>query len=289
VSAELTRRVAVAVVGIPVTVACLLAGGWLLGALVAVAAAVGSHEFYGFARARGERPYVAVGMVASAGLVLLAVDRSLAAVAPPALLALVGLALALLAASVWLRWPDGRPMNAVATTVAGVLYVGGALAFVPLLRALPVAGAPRGGAWLASAYVLLPLVVTWVGDSAAYFAGRALGRHKLAPHASPGKTIEGAVAGLLGSAASGSLVAVWALDGVAAVPAPALTGAWLGAALGALGQVGDLAESVLKRDAGVKDSGRLLPGHGGVLDRVDALLFAFPGTWALLALVGLAP
>jgi phosphatidate cytidylyltransferase len=171
-----------------------------------------------------------------------------------------------------------------------VLYVGGGLAFVPLLRsAAPALHGADVGPALAMSFVLLPLLATWVGDSAAYFVGRGLGRHKLAPHASPGKTVEGALAGLAGSAAAGAAVASWALADLPAVPSPALAGVWMGAVLGAVGQIGDLAESILKREAGVKDSGRILPGHGGVLDRVDALLLAFPTTWLLLVAAGVIP
>lgn len=125
--------------------------------------------------------------------------------------------------------------------------------------------APVGMAW-----VLAVVLSTWAGDSAAYLAGRAYGRHKLAPAVSPGKTIEGAVGGLL--AAVLVSMAVFGVSGAL----PVWAGAIVGAGLGVCGQLGDLSESFLKRQAGVKDSGNLIPGHGGMLDRVDALLFAFP-------------
>jgi phosphatidate cytidylyltransferase len=119
-------------------------------------------------------------------------------------------------------------------------------------------------------WVLAVVLSTWAGDSAAYLAGRAFGRHKLAPAVSPGKTIEGALGGLL------SAMFVSAVVFGASGALPAWTGALIGAVIGVCGQLGDLSESFLKRQAGVKDSGDLIPGHGGMLDRVDALLFAFP-------------
>ena len=127
-------------------------------------------------------------------------------------------------------------------------------------------------------YVLSLLVLVWVADIAAYFAGRALGRHKLAPRVSPGKTIEGAVAGVLGAVAwvlvsanwdstfGASLVARWSWPGAAG----------LAAVLAAVSILGDLFESLLKRRAGVKDSSGLLPGHGGVYDRIDAVVAVVP-------------
>jgi phosphatidate cytidylyltransferase len=120
------------------------------------------------------------------------------------------------------------------------------------------------------AWVLIVVLATWAGDSAAYLSGRAFGRHKLAPVVSPGKTVEGAIGGLLASVLVGA--AVFAVSGVL----PVWAGAVAGAGIGVCGQLGDLSESFLKRQAGVKDSGHLIPGHGGMLDRVDALLFAFP-------------
>jgi phosphatidate cytidylyltransferase len=126
------------------------------------------------------------------------------------------------------------------------------------------------------------LVVVWVGDASAYFVGRAVGRRQLAPAVSPGKTIEGALAGLAGSGAAGALLGGWAAETLATPQLSAWVGLSLGVVVGTASQVGDLAESVLKREANVKDSGRLLPGHGGVLDRIDSLLFAFPVTWAYL-------
>jgi phosphatidate cytidylyltransferase len=293
VSGELARRVAVAAVGIPVALACLAAGGWILGALVAVASALGAWEFYRLARADAGRPFAAVGVVAAAGVVLFAVRLpDPVTVAPAAMATLVGLCLALFSAAVWARGPQGHPMRAVAGTVTGVIYVGGTLAFVPMLRAVPLPGdhvtGGLGDLLRPATFVLLPLVATWVGDAAAYFVGKGVGRRKLAPHASPAKTVEGALAGLAGSGLAGAAIVAWALT--APVPGlTALSGAWMGVVVGAAGQVGDLAESVLKREAGVKDSGALLPGHGGALDRLDALLFAFPVTWALLTLQGLVP
>jgi phosphatidate cytidylyltransferase len=118
--------------------------------------------------------------------------------------------------------------------------------------------------------ILLLLIIIWAGDSAAYYGGRALGRHPLAPSISPKKTVEGAVAGLAASVIAGSAVGV-AMLGEAPIR---LLSASLVTAV--VGQIGDLAESALKRSAGVKDSSSILPGHGGMLDRVDSLLFAAP-------------
>jgi phosphatidate cytidylyltransferase len=118
--------------------------------------------------------------------------------------------------------------------------------------------------------VLFLLVIIWVGDSAAYYGGRAFGRHPLAPRISPKKTVEGAIAGLLGSMLVGGFV------GVAFLGEPWLSVTLISAATAVAGQVGDLAESAMKRSAGVKDSSSILPGHGGILDRLDSLFFAAP-------------
>lgn len=136
-------------------------------------------------------------------------------------------------------------------------------------------GAPRGLAWL-----LIAILATWLGDTTAYLVGRTWGKRPLWPRVSPKKTVEGAVGGLAGSAVAGGLgVAVFG------VGVPVALGAAVGLALGAVGQLGDLAQSFLKRQAGVKDSGALIPGHGGILDRIDALLFALILGWVVVPLV----
>jgi phosphatidate cytidylyltransferase len=132
--------------------------------------------------------------------------------------------------------------------------------------------APRGLAW-----VLTIVLATWIGDSVALFAGRAFGKRKLAPMISPNKSQEGAFGGVVASMVVGAIsfqgfgLGDWRL------------GLVVGAVIGLAGQIGDLAESVLKRQAGVKDSGSMVPGHGGMLDRIDALLFAFPAGYLMAA------
>ncbi|MSR36054.1 MAG: phosphatidate cytidylyltransferase [Gemmatimonadetes bacterium] len=275
---ELGRRVAVAAVGIPAVLAALWYGSWALGVLVAVAAVIASMELYGLAAAQGLEPFAVTGAAASGAIVLLATAYPTPEQAAPGVLAvLLAVAILTLAASVWLRWPAGHPLASVAVTLLGPVYVGCTLAFALFLRSLPGVG-----------FVLLPLVVVWVGDSAAYFAGRAWGKRKLFPAASPGKTVVGGVAALIGSTLAGTVVAWLALTRVPGPGLSVLGGALIGAFLGVAAPLGDVAESVLKREAGVKDSGRLLPGHGGMLDRVDALLFAFPIAYGLLVLFGVA-
>ena len=145
--------------------------------------------------------------------------------------------------------------------IAPAAYVGGLLFYAPLLR-----GLEQGLEWVA-----LLLVITFATDTCAFFGGKALGRHRLAPSISPGKTVEGAGGGLAG-AMGASALAAWALGLDVATPAAVA----LGAAAGVAGQLGDLAESRMKRIAGVKDSGSLFPGHGGMLDRVDSIVFNLP-------------
>jgi phosphatidate cytidylyltransferase len=160
-----------------------------------------------------------------------------------------------------------------ATLVFGAVYVGGLLSMYPRVLFLP-----RGDGW-----VLLGILAVSVGDTAAYAAGRAMGRRKLAPGLSPNKTVEGALGGLLGSVACAVLCALALLPAV-----PAWYAAASGLAVGAIGQAGDLFESLLKRAAGVKDAGTLFPGHGGVFDRADAILAAGPPLYLLAALSPLA-
>jgi phosphatidate cytidylyltransferase len=275
---ELGRRVAVAAVGIPAVLAALWFGGWALGALIAVCAFIATTELYELAAAQGVRPFAMTGAAASGAIVLLAtVFSTPGEAAAPVLAVLVAVALVALGGSVWLRWPGGEPLASVAITLLGPVYVGCTLAFAIFLRSLPAIG-----------FVLLPLVAVWVGDSAAYFAGRAWGKTKLFPHASPGKTVVGGVAGLIGSAVAGTVVAALALERVPGVGVSAFAGTLIGAIIGVAAPIGDVAESVLKREAGVKDSGRILPGHGGMLDRVDSLLFAFPIAYGVLVLLGVA-
>ena len=160
----------------------------------------------------------------------------------------------------------------MAFTVFGIVYAGLLLTTVAELK--------RDGGAAGGDLVLFVLLVVWAGDTGAYFAGRFLGKHKLYPAVSPKKTWEGAFGGLAGSFLAAAGMKLGRLDGVfnwADVVFLAIPGA-------ALAQVGDLAESLLKRSVGVKDSGSILPGHGGILDRIDAVLFFAPYVFAYIQL-----
>jgi len=283
-SGELSKRIAVAAVGVPAALAVLYAGRWVTAGVLALVAAAGAAELYRLAEQRGVRPFHGLGIAAAAALVLWSAARPDIGSAGRGLwLIAFSLAMGGAVAAVWRRGVDGHPLAATAVTVFGSLVTGGALAYAVFLRELAGAGAP---AWLGTALVAYPITLAWFGDTFAYFAGRAWGRRKLMPSVSPGKTVEGALANLVGTVLIGGVYAWLVFGAWLGLPIGVAAGAVGGAILSPVAQVGDLAESLLKREAGVKDSGRLLPGHGGVLDRVDSLLFAVPlAFWYLEALL----
>jgi phosphatidate cytidylyltransferase len=273
----------VAAAGIPLAVLIIYLGGWLLGGVLAVVAALGAREFYTLAPDETVA-FGWLGAMLAAALPLIAtfhLDYRL--FAPWAFALVLGIALLASALSIWLRWPDGRPLDAASRTIMGALYTGGALSFWVLLRALPEAGGAT--AFHGAALLIFPITVTWLGDTFAYGFGSRWGRAKLIESVSPNKTVVGAVAGILGSVLAGGIYArLWLSE----VPEFALSwtvGAALSVPIAIAGQVGDLAESVIKRDAGVKDSSRLIPGHGGVLDRLDAIFFTVPLTYVLVLMI----
>ena len=291
---ELTLRILFAVVAAPLALLIVLVGGAPLAALLAVVSALGAWEFFRIARASGHRPLDDVG-IALAGLVPLAVYAEFLGLFAlrPAIVAVV--ALAVLAATIWLRGVEGRPLGAAATTLLGVVYTAGMLSFGYAIRYHDVVrgydvvggrhvaigslsfGVPPGGVLL-----IFPLVITWASDIGAYFVGRALGKRKLIPSVSPGKTVAGAVGGL-----AASMLVAWAFARGVLVPIASLGftpwGALVfGGLVSVAAQVGDLFESLLKREARVKDSSHIIPGHGGILDRFDSLIFVLPLAYLLL-------
>lgn len=288
-SAELRARLLVALVGIPVGLFAIHAGGWVLGGLVAVVAGVATYEFYALASATGARPIVWLGVPAASILVLLALlGPGFDVWADHALALLLALAVATLVAAVFLRSPGDTPLFSAAATISGALYTGGTLAFAVLLRHLPDSGGRDSqDPWEGRLLVLFPLAVIWASDTAAYFTGRRFGRTGLAPRVSPGKTVEGGAGGVAAAVVVGAATGFVMRD-VVSFPFSPVAGALIGLLLGIAGQLGDLAESLLKREAGVKDSGTLLPGHGGVLDRFDALFLSMPLAYWLLSLAGAA-
>ncbi|NNM33254.1 MAG: phosphatidate cytidylyltransferase [Gemmatimonadetes bacterium] len=285
-SKELRSRLLVAAVGIPFGFFMAYQGGWLLAVVLAGVAALGAHEFYTLASAKAGKPLGWFGIPTSALLVLVAAwEPTFPAWGDRALALLLFLGLITSAAVIFNRNFQEGPLFSAAATVSGALYTGGTLAFAVFLRELPeMRGTVPPEPWEGALLMLFPLWVTWSGDSAAYFVGKRFGRRKLAPKVSPGKTVEGGLAGVVGSVVAGALAGLL-LGSFENFPVGPVAGGLIGVALSVAGQLGDLAESVLKREAGVKDSGTLLPGHGGALDRFDALFFTVPLTYGLVLLV----
>jgi phosphatidate cytidylyltransferase len=269
---ETMTRVAVAAVGIPIAVAAVYFGGWVLGGLLAAVAALASLEFYRMAERKGARPLSRWGSSVAAAWVLLA---TVAPQAGPAVVSFSGLfvlfVLITAAAVIWLRGVEGQPLLSLSVTVLGVVYTGGLLSYGVYLRHMP----GTVSAWHGTALLFAPVLLTWASDSFAYFAGRAWGRRKLIPKVSPGKTVEGAIGAVVGTAVVAGLYSIVLAQFPSYVLHP-VTAVLFGVLISVAAQVGDLAESLLKRDAGVKDSGTLLPGHGGALDRFDSLFFTLP-------------
>jgi phosphatidate cytidylyltransferase len=283
VSRNLLVRVAVAVPAIAAAVAVLWLGGWLLAAALAVLGVLGAREIYALARRQGIEPLEWPGLVAAAAAPLATYWVKRSADWEPVLYAgAAWLLVALVVAAA--RGPARRPLPAVAITVFGALYASALLAFAVAIRHGPHADAhPRGSVALA----VLPLAVTWICDTCAMAAGTLVGGPKLAPVLSPRKTWAGALGGTAGALAAALLYGPTVLARLG-LRLDALQLAAVGLVVAVAAQLGDVTESLFKREAGVKDSSSLIPGHGGVLDRLDSLYFVLPVTAGLLRVFGLA-
>ena len=257
-------RLITAAVGIPVLAAVVWVGGPVFTVVVAGVAAIGAVEVCEMARAKGlPSSRVAAAILAA----LLVASHYLFATQweTPEYLPLLAVSIVLTAVALILIFPLGGHLRVrgIGVTLGAIVYPGALLAHAPLLR-----GSDQGLEW-----VVLLLAVTFSTDTAAYLVGKAIGKHPLAPTISPNKTWEGAIAGFH-TALIAVLIAAWALEIEALGVEGNLSHIFLlGALMGVAGQAGDLFESKLKRLADAKESGWILPGHGGVLDRLDSIVF----------------
>lgn len=244
------KRVLTALVAIPIVVLLtIFSPNWLFASVVGFVAALALEEFLSLADIKGiGRP--GRWFLAPAALVTFSFIGGPAWVAT-----LLAFAAILLMTATVFSEPIETALGRVGMGLGGVVYCCTTLGVLIVMR--------RG-------LILLLFSIIWAGDSAAYYGGRALGRHLLAPTVSPKKTVEGAIAGFIAS------VAVGVIGGVYFLGEPWLNLVGISAVTAVVGQIGDLAESVLKRSAGVKDSSSILPGHGGILDRLDSIFFAAP-------------
>ncbi len=283
-SQNLVQRIAVAVVAIPLVIGVVWLGGWVLAAVLAVLGVLGAQEVYDFARRQSIEPLERTGWLAAAGIPLLAywAKGSETHWAEPAIyLGAIWLMFAMTLAMAR-RGPTGRPLAAVAITMFGCVYASGMLSFLIAIRH-GLHAAQRPGAYVM--LTLFPLVITWVCDTAAMAVGTAVGGPKLAPVLSPRKTHAGAVGGTLGGVIAALALGKFVLNryGWSFTPGQLLL---FGLAVSIVGQTGDVAESLFKREVGLKDSSTLIPGHGGVLDRLDSLYFVIPAAAGLYRMFG---
>ena len=275
----MNTRLITAAVALPVLIASVIFPPLkLLFVVIAVAAmVVALYEFWFLSKRVGAKPDVVVGYTAAAALLVVFFFNE------PTLLIFVvpALVIAALAAEMLRGAPFDKMILSTGATVLGVLYVALLGGFLVAARTgFPQVYEPAGGYWVGAQFIDKTLsthllafffLVLMGSDTGAYYAGRAFGRHKLAPAVSPGKTWEGAVGGMLASLLMAAAAHFWffpELDLRAALP--------LAAVMNVLGVVGDLSESALKRGANAKDTAHILPGHGGFLDRLDSLLFNAP-------------
>ncbi len=251
----------------PLLLALWLGGGWIL-LVVGVATALGAREAFRLLTAAGLSSMPLLGIVLA---VVIALGDSVKVLPGGSGILLAGVGVVLIGVGALTRLDPREGLVIFATTTFGALYVG-LLGFVARLASTDAfvdQTALLG--WLGPdrAWIVALVLVVWAYDTAAYFAGRRFGRRPFMHHISPSKTVEGVVGGAIAATVVGAVL-------VFALGRPVLVGAVFGIIVGAAAQAGDLAESMLKRAAGAKESGRLIPGHGGLLDRIDSFLFAAP-------------
>jgi phosphatidate cytidylyltransferase len=250
-------RALVALAGIPLMLGMSYLGGFWLAGLVAALSFLGLWEFYGLARAKGLYPLTWWGL--SGGMILLA----FLGLRWQFLLALLVLWVMLIMSRMVFRDEVKESISRIGITIMGVLYIPFLFGHMLLLRT----------DYSFTGYKLLffSMALVWLCDTGAYFSGMMLGKHPLAPHISPKKSIEGLIGGLVVTIVTAVLLQRWWLWEISLIDSLIMAA---GAVV--LGTLGDLVESLFKRDASVKDAGNLLPGHGGILDRFDSTLFVIP-------------
>ncbi len=265
----LAKRVLVAAILLPVGLVFIYLGGWAYTLMIALILGLAASEYVKLFRMGGNEPamFLVIGMA-----VLMALARGWQGFALDGLI--ISLFILLSMGFHLVAYERGRDQAAVdfAITVTGGMYLGFIGAYLVSLRALPE------GLW----WVLLALPAVWLADSGAYFIGRQFGRHKMSKRLSPKKSWEGYFGGILTGTLGAALLALfwqylansWPTAASSAVYITPINGAILGLLLSVLTTLGDLGESMIKRQFGAKDSGALLPGHGGVFDRIDSWLWA---------------
>ena len=265
---SLTSRILVAAILLPLVIGVVYLGDWWLFGLAVAGGLIALHELYTLAREL--RPLVLAGYI---GFVLALLGLELGGL--PWMLG--GIVAALVFSFLFFGLSDVRPSatTSFGVTLLGVVWVGAGLGFLLLVRDIPEFG---------FAAVMAVLFTVFAADTAAFFVGRAIGRHKMAPAISPGKSWEGFLAGVLAATGTSFLILYEDRDEFLTI-AEALA---FGAAVALASVLGDLFESAVKRDLGVKDSGRLLGGHGGMLNRLDSLLWAGPAAYYVILAFGQA-
>jgi len=230
--------------------------------LVAVAAGIGQYEFYRMAKSRGIRPLTALG-IALGVLILTAIDfyQPLFRGGNGGAFLVAFCLLLITVVRLFSARPAEGAIEDISATLLGIFYVAMLFGFQVALRA-----GDHGRQWLIFMYLVI-----WASDTGAYYIGTSLGKHKLYPKISPKKSVEGLIGGMFAAAGAALLCRAWFLPAVGVWEA-----AVLGLVLAVAGTLGDFVESLFKRSVGVKDSGNLIPGHGGMLDRMDSMLFAAP-------------
>ena len=273
----LLKRVLTAALGIPLTIYVIQFGGWLFSLAIIVLALAAWREYAGMLRKINIEAGMAGGLMVTLLLLLCAwLGNTEEIIFSIWIILLWGLIRTLRS------WHREQSFIPVAFSLLGAIYIGFSFMHLILLRhtvtAEPVQTLIFGQMSFGAIYLWVAFLATWASDTFAYFVGTAIGKRKLAPSISPNKSVEGFVGGLFGA-----IIVIFVFGYVTSIPFEHRLA--LGCIVGLIAPVGDLAESALKRYCGVKDSGALLPGHGGVLDRFDSILFSVPAVYYYARLV----
>lgn len=255
----LTQRLAVVILLLPIGVALIFVGGWILTIVVAALLGIAAWEYWRMFKNGGYNPSAPVLIGGVVGLVLL---RQIYELSGSELF--LGMTVLLAMATHVIGYEKGQETSAIDfnITLGGILYLGWLGSYFISLRNMP------DGLW----WLLLVLPASWMADGAAFFVGRKFGKHKFSPRVSPKKTVEGYLGGVIAAGLGTMLLAmIWQQQAPAITP---LRGLIIGLTISILTPMGDLGESMLKREFGIKDTSRIIPGHGGIMDRIDSWLWA---------------